>query len=61
MHDKILSKHQCKIRQITEIERNKVNKRQWIILLAVGFLAGALGMGAASYQFRTTIATDAAV
>jgi len=61
MHGKILSKHQCKIRQITEIERNKVNKRQWIFILAIGFLAGALGMGVASYQFRTTLAKDAAI
>lgn len=61
MHGKILSKHPCKIRQITEIERNKVNKRQWIILIAVGLLAGTLGIGAASYQFRTTVAKDAAV
>jgi thiol-disulfide isomerase/thioredoxin len=61
MHGKILSKHPCKIRQITEIERNKVNKRQWIIVIAVGLLACALGIGAASYQFRTSLAKDAAV
>ena len=43
------------------MERNKVNKRQWILVIAVGFIAGALGLGAASYQFRTTVAEDAAV
>ncbi|MBU3599716.1 TlpA family protein disulfide reductase [Polynucleobacter sp. 30F-ANTBAC] len=38
-----------------------MNKRQWIFILAIGFLAGALGMGVASYQFRTTLAKDAAI
>ncbi len=61
MHGKILSKHQCKIRQMTEIERNKVNKRQWILIVVCGFLAGAIGMGLASYQFRTVAASDSAV
>jgi len=61
MHGKILSKHQCKIRQITEMERNKVNKRQWILIVVCGFLAGAIGMGLASYQFRTVAASDSAV
>jgi thiol-disulfide isomerase/thioredoxin len=42
-------------------ERNKVNKRQWIFTLIAGFIAGALGMGLASYQFRTIPAADSAV
>ena len=38
-----------------------MNKRQWIFTLVAGFIAGALGMGLASYQFRTVPATDSAV
>lgn len=38
-----------------------MNKRQWTLLIAVGLIAGALGIGLSTFKFRTTSASDQAV